>query len=261
MATTFASALSSVQSAATSLLKPITLALLLSVTSATVVQAATTSTTIIKDESKREDRKVSNFDKFEVGGAIEVRLRQGSDVAVAVEARAEVLPRVETRVSGGTLYINMTNTENSWFRNSGRVVVYVTVKDLKGFECTGASRVKGENTLKLDRIRMNCSGASSVLLDLTATTVAGEASGASSIKLNGNVAGLELEVSGASSAKLMGLEAKDVKIDASGASSVHVHALNTLNVDCSGASNVTYKGNPRITQDLSGASSLRASKD
>jgi len=83
-----------------------------------------------------------------------------------------------------------------------------------------------------------------------------ELSGASDFKIAGQSDYLKVEASGASHLKALDFLARNIDVEASGASSVQVHVQKSLKVDASGASHVKYKGSPVITKDLSGAASL-----
>ncbi|MBC8070637.1 MAG: DUF2807 domain-containing protein, partial [Deltaproteobacteria bacterium] len=66
-----------------------------------------------------------------------------------------------------------------------------------------------------------------------------------------------LDVSGASQVEAAGLVAREVEVEASGASSAEVTANVSLDVDASGASEVRWGGDAQtVAQDASGASSI-----
>jgi hypothetical protein len=101
------------------------------------------------------------------------------------------------------------------------------------------------------------SGASKGLIEgLHADKLKIELSGASDCKITGHTDYLKVEASGASHLKALDFFARNVDVDASGASSAQVHVQKSLKVDASGASHVKYKGSPVISKDLSGAASL-----
>jgi hypothetical protein len=83
-------------------------------------------------------------------------------------------------------------------------------------------------------------------------------SGATKVEMAGRVLKLSVGLSGASHVILNNLVARDVDVDASGASHVELNVQKSLRVDASGASKITYRGNPlNISKDLSGASTVR----
>lgn len=211
------------------------------------------------EEVTREPRKVGSFNRIEVSSAIEVRLRQAATNDVAVEARVEMQPKIVTEVSGNTLKIYQKNS--SWYNSGGKVVVYVSIKQLVGLDVSGASKLVGETPFDGDKLVMESSGASSVSLNLNYKTLVAEVSGASSLKLGGKLDNLSVDGSGASTFKAQDCQASAVTVDLSGASSASIHATKTLVADVSGASSLRYRGKPSITQDISGASSVKSLND
>lgn len=232
----------------------------LSLFSFTSAQAHTANAAVLwadDDTMVKQDRKVGDFSALEVSSAISVKLSQGNESAVTVEAGQNVINKVETKVSGGKLIIRYSSSGDSWFRSRGKVTVYVTAKVLNGIDCSGASSITGLTAISAGKLAIEASGASSIKLELKAQSVAGDFSGASSVNLTGSTGGFTAEVSGASSIKAADLVAKDAVVDVSGASSVFVHATNTLVAEASGASSVRYKGTAKVTPDVSGASSIK----
>jgi hypothetical protein len=227
--------------------------------SASYANVVATAASKPNEEVTREPRKVGNFNRIEVSSAIEVRLRQAATNDVAVEARVEMQPKIVTEVSGNTLKIYQKNS--SWYNSGGKVVVYVSIKQLVGLDVSGASKLVGETNFDGDKLVMESSGASSVSLNLNYNTLVAEVSGASSLKLGGKLDNLSVDGSGASTFKAQDCQASAVTVDLSGASSASIHATKTLVADVSGASSLRYRGKPSITQDISGASSVKSQND
>lgn len=85
-----------------------------------------------------------------------------------------------------------------------------------------------------------------------------EISGASKLKIDGEVRDLKAEASGASSINAENLKTENADANASGASSMTVNATGDLKANASGASSVTYLGEPKsLKQNSSGASSVK----
>jgi len=75
--------------------------------------------------------------------------------------------------------------------------------------------------------------------------------------LGGRTANLSVEISGAGNVSAYQLEAKDSKIEISGAGSAEIRSTNTLDVSISGVGSVKYKGNPTITKEITAIGSLK----
>ncbi len=203
---------------------------------------------------KKESRNVSNFNAIEVSGAFEVTMTQGSSEALQIEADSEVMPDIVTRVVGNTLKIYV----DGWQNVRGPLKAYLTFKDLKSIDVSGAVSIESTDRLQFEQLEFGGSGASEVDLELTATKLMLDLSGASKMVLKGKVDRAVAECSGASKLRLGDLETRDFSFECSGASEAEVWATESLSIECSGASSVRYKGNPeKLTTDASGASSIR----
>ena len=169
----------------------------------------------------KQDRPVSGFDGIDVGGAFRVFLTQGSTEKLIIEADENLLDIIETEVKGGTLHIK-TNKD---IRDYEALNVYITFKDLRNLDISGACNLKGENKFTLNDFELDGSGASNIELKFSATNLEMDISGASNIELYGSAEKMELELSGASTFEAYELEVNYCEADISGAS----HAYITVN--------------------------------
>ncbi len=132
-------------------------------------------------------------------------------------------------------------------------------------QLSGASDIMGDLSISSARVKLQCSGASDASLVLPATRdlvviasgacdvdIAANgltysklgASGASDITIKGDGEGGDWTASGASSIKGDDFVAKELTVNANGASSARVNVTGTLTTRTSGASSIRYAGNP-----------------
>lgn len=199
-----------------------------------------------------QDRKVSGFTGIDVSGGFSVEITQGSNEGVKLEADENLLDNIKTEVRNGVLHIY---NDKSLSTNKG-MKAYVTVKELNKIDISGGVKVVGNSTFKTNIMTLDMSGGSKVTLAIEAKQIKADMSGASKVELTGKTDELRMEMSGASNVDASELAAKDVRIGASGASKVKVHADKTLHIDASGASSVYYKGTPSITSETSAAARI-----
>ena len=202
----------------------------------------------------KQERKVSDFSGFEVGGAFRVFLTQGDEEKLIIEADENLLPVIETKVKGGTLII----TTNENIKDFKTLNIYLTFKKMNDMEISGACHLTGENKFSFDNLELDCSGASEVDMKLSASSLEMDISGASNIDLYGSAEKISLDISGASSLEAYELETVNCDIEASGAANARISVSNELSAEVSGASKLRYKGNPKlISHDVSGAGSMK----
>lgn len=184
---------------------------------------------------KSETREVKAFEWVEGGGAYTLTVEVGAPARLELRTDENLLPLVETKVSGGRLAIRTLKN----LRPTKGVEVTVATPKLRGLTIGGA--VKGK-----------VSGVDSERFSL-------KLSGAGSVELGGKAGELELSLSGAGSVRARGLEAKRATVRSSGAGSVQVFASESLEIDVSGVGSVTYFGKPeKIKKTVSGVGSIKA---
>ncbi len=211
-------------------------------------------------DANAEIRKVTGFTSIEVAGSINLYLSQGPEEGVAVSAGDESLvSRIRTSVRDNVLYIDFDSKGLNW-RNwsNNKIKAYVTFTTLKKIEASGACNIKTAGLLKLSDLKIELSGASDFSGEIEATNLVISLSGASDLKLKGTAEKLSINSNGASSARSYDLKSDYCKVDASGASSVHITANKEMNARASGASSINYKGDA-VVKDFtsSGASSVK----
>lgn len=199
-----------------------------------------------------QTRKVSDFNGIKVSGGFAVEIKQGSNESLQIEAEENLMDNIRTEVKNNVLHIYSEGNINS----KKGMKAYVTVKDLNKVDISGGVKVTGKSTFKASTFDLDMSGGSHVSLAIDAKKIDADMSGASKVTLTGRADELKLEMSGASSVNTSELVAKRVTVDASGASSVKVHATENLVVNASGASHVAYAGSPKIEAETTAASRI-----
>jgi len=187
-----------------------------------------------------------------VSGGFEVHVVKGNNEGVRIEADENLLSNIKTEVRNGVLHIY--NDESISTKNTMKA--FVTLKELNSLDISGGVKVIGESTFKPASFKMDLSGGSNIKLDLITKKLTADMSGASKVALKGSADEVYLNMSGASDVDAEELHAKDVKVEASGASKLRVFAEDSLAIDASGASHIKYKGSPSITSDTSGGTKI-----
>ncbi|WP_341901252.1 head GIN domain-containing protein [Fluviicola taffensis] len=178
-----------------------------------------------------------SFTKIHVSGALYVELSQGNSCSVQIEPES-AKDLVEVEIQNGTLYLK--NAFNKKERKE-KVVIKVSVQDLKELHMSGATSLISINQLGVETLTLEADGASNVNLSLKATKLNGDFSGASDVEIAGTCDVMDLDVSGASEAKLADLSVRKVILDNSGAAQVNLLISEELKADGSGASTTYYK--------------------
>ena len=200
-----------------------------------------------------QQRSVSNFNSLHVSGAAKVIFRQADSISVKVKTeKADEQDRVLISVNKEALEINMKGDFD------GSPKIYVTAPSLKSIVSSGACAVEANDTVRVEEISLDATGASKIELTLRAGKIKTTSSGASTIKLSGYANSLEAASIGASSTKATDLQAVDVNVNAHGASSAKVYATNKLVANATDASSIKIKGNPaQVEIECTAAASIK----
>jgi hypothetical protein len=184
-----------------------------------------------------ETRNVPPFAEVEITGALTADINDDGPQSVRVIGDDNIVPLIETTVSGERLTVGMKDKLGSISPNSDTKVM-ITVPQATYLGASGASTV-------------TAFGLSSDSLQITV-------SGASKVMVGGETMDLQADVSGASSLLAGELSAQSAKATVSGASHSELNVSGQLVADASGASSVCYHGEPQVKPSTSGASTVAA---
>jgi len=186
-----------------------------------------------------EQRDVSGFDRVSFEGFGTLIITQGSEESLIIEAEDNILPRIETKVRGGTLQISFdTNRWQDIVRPTKSITYTLTVITLDGIALSGAGSIEA-------------SGIDAERFDV-------ELSGAGSIEISGFAATQEINVSGAGAYDSAELQSEHIDVNISGAGSATVWATESLDVNISGVGNVSYYGDPQVREVITGLGNIKA---
>jgi len=188
---------------------------------------------------KTEQRDVSGFDRVSFEGFGTLIIAHGSEESLSIEAEDSILPRIETKVRGGTLEIGFdTNRWQDIVRPTKSITFTLTVITLDGIVLSGAGNIEA-------------SGVDAERFDV-------QLSGAGSIEISGFAETQDINVSGAGSYDSTELQSESIDVNISGAGSATVWATESLDVNISGVGNVSYYGDPQVKEVVSGLGNIKA---
>ncbi len=237
--------------------------LTLAVTIASFATQAQQTKSLVFD-ANAEIRTVGSFNSVEVSGAIDLYLSQGNDEGVAISAaNDEAKSRIKAEVSNGILHIFFDGKGGSWKSwGNTKSKAYVSFKDIKRVEATGACNVIVVDKIKMANLKIDCSGASDFKGEVNIGMLSIGASGASSVRVSGRADKVDIEASGASYIKGYELSAENCRAEASGAANIRITATKDFKAEASGGATIYYKGEANITSvSTSGGASIKKRSD
>ena len=200
-----------------------------------------------------------DFTRLKISSALKVWITQGDncDIRIETEEGSDCRSLVDIDQSGETLELALKSGLLK-LRDFHAINVYITIRELKELEVSGAVDVRSKNKLLCQQLDMDLSGAVKTQLDLSAGDVTVECSGAVKLELQGECKSLDIDMSGATKVLATEMSVDVCHVETSGAGSIDVNVIRELRVDSSGASSVTYRGDPEVLKiRTSGASEVR----
>jgi len=202
----------------------------------------------------KETRTVPSFNGIDISGAFQIYLKQGDIEEVVLEADDNIMPLIRTHVVGGTLRIGIEQP----IRHVTVLKAYITVKDLKSIDVSGAVDLETVNQIKASELSIEASGASDSKMDISVERLKLDCSGASKFRFSGTATTVDMELSGASDIFAFELLAENYNVDISGAGDARINVSKRIRAEISGAGSIRYKGSPsEIDQSVSGAGSIK----
>ena len=242
------------------------------------LSACTTTRITGTGRNVTEVREVSGFDEIELETFGDVKVIQGNETRLVVEADEALMPYVETYVQGGTLHLDVGRNNRSIWVNNADLSFELTVPDLSAVNISGSGNFDIES-LETDRFAINIGGSGNIDLgdlevdqfeiniggsgdisvdDLTAEDIATNIGGSGDIRLAGRVSEQEIRVGGSGNYQAKDLESERVDIQVGGSGDATVTVSEQLDVDIDGSGNVEYYGSPSVDQSINGSGDVRS---
>ena len=195
-----------------------------------------------------------DFDQLEMGNAFDIHVRQSGQFSISVRGDRRDIQELDVYVDrSGKLVMKYRN----WRIRRYDMEVDITMPTLTGVDFSGASNSTIEGFTNGRSLDVELSGASKSVIDSDWDRVNVDVSGASDLILHGQGVTLAGELSGASRVDAFDYPVDNVDLALSGASTARVLVGKTLRVNASGASTLRYRGTPELRSNISGGSTVK----
>ena len=206
-----------------------------------------------------EVRRVSGFNQIDLSGIGTLIIEQGSTETLHISADENILPYLESRVSGRTLHLGVEEFVN--VRPNQEVIYRLTVKDIESLEASGLGNIEIK-ALRAWQLQLEISGSGSIQIgDLQADTLYLDISGLGNVKVAGKVDVQNIEISGAGNYMAGDLTSRSAQIEISGSGNAQVWATDVLGVVISGMGSLDYYGSPSLNTGTSGLGKIHSLGD
>lgn len=206
---------------------------------ATVLKTATAS-------FETEDRHLSGFDAIDAHGSFDVYVTQGGSESVKVDAPANIINQIETKVEGGVLKLGIKDhTSWNWGWNNAKMAVYVTVKDIRSINLTGSGDVYFKSGLRSNRLKLSIVGSGDMTGKVEAEALESSIVGSGDMRLSGRATTSVVSVHGSGDFTANALNTSETQVNLSGSGDAHVNVNTKIDASLSGSGDIYYSGNAR----------------
>ena len=179
---------------------------------------------------------LTNFDEISIFGPVNLRLSQGSEIAVSIDAEPEIFSELSYEVKNGVLEVGFKQNVSCFDTDHG-VWVNATVPDLQTIYQAGVSEIISDGDLNFDQLDLYVSGTAEVMLSGQADTH-------------------KIVSSGVINTNNFDFVTRNTSVDISGAAELELTCSDKLDIKVEGSATIYYKGNPEITNNSSGSLQL-----
>ena len=245
---------------------------------------------------KSEVRSVSGFSGIDASSVFNITVAKGNSESLTIEADEAIMQYVRSEVRNGVLHLYLDRGAERTTRNIRTLKAFVVMRDLESVSLSGASSLTANDLFSPRQFTGECSGASSIAVNVNTNSLKIEASGTGKIHLKANVVGdaalnvsgsskiqgdlkannvnfsssgvgiveltgaandIVIQISGTARIRAENFVVKKATINSSGTGNVRINVTDAMTVNSSGASSITYKGSPSVTLNVSRASRVQ----
>ena len=199
------------------------------------------------DAQERQVRDLRDFNAIDVGGGIDVDIRQGRSFLVEISAPEDELDNLLIEVKDSTLEIRRPRESGGFFGLwASDLSVNVTLPELKSLFASGGADVSAGETIFGETLSISASGGSEIDMHIDVTELEISTSGGSDVYIEGTAESAQIRTSGGSDLNAGQLNAREVHVQTSGGSDTYISVVDRIEGTASGGSDIVYTGNPQI---------------
>lgn len=204
-----------------------------------------------------ETRTTSDYDGIGVAGSFDVKLVEGKEGKITINAEENLIPYIITEVDNNTLKIKWKKGYS--ISTNKHILVTVPFKSISKVSLAGSGDVYTDNaTITSDNLKASLSGSGDIRLDVKTGKLEARIAGSGDIELTGITDDLSASIAGSGDVKSYDLLAKNGDLRISGSGGIKANVSDMLKVSIAGSGDVTYKGNPKEDVRISGSGSVRS---
>jgi hypothetical protein len=202
-----------------------------------------------------QNRSISGFEAVSSSGDYQVRIIQGDQFSVELKAESNLLPYIETELSGKTLKIGSSGVHS--IRQNYPIEVFIIQPKLSGLHLSGSGFIRTGYFVS-ENLDIGVSGSGEISAWVKSEKLKTDVSGSGFVILTGNTNESDFRISGSGTIKAYSLTQENCHASISGSGNIYVNVSKTLYAGISGSGNVFYMGYPSVNASISGSGQVVA---
>jgi hypothetical protein len=210
-----------------------------------------------KGDTVSENRTILGYSSIGLSMSADVYFTSGPAYELVVTAQENLLPYVETYVSGSQLVIRVK--KGVVLGPHHPVQIQITAPGVTSLSVGGSGDIHVMNNWAGMNLETTVSGSGNIAIQtLEAGTFTGTISGSGNIEASGGTAGREdLNISGSGKIGLQGVSSGTTESHISGSGDIYTNVSDLLNATISGSGSVYYSGSPVMNIHISGSGTVK----
>lgn len=213
---------------------------------------------------------VQGFTRIKVGGPFEVHISQGGTESVKYTAPAYLAKHIIVEVDHGVLKVlrkydgwgwtihKWWSDENFW-RNEDKVIVYITAQQINGLTASGSTNATFDTPISAKSLALRTRGSANIKGKIEVKLLEGRVSGSGEIAVSGRADKSAVKVSGSGHFTGKELVTGEASVLVSGSGQADVFANETVDATVHGSGVISYTGAPKsVSRRTSGSGEIRS---
>lgn len=202
----------------------------------------------------KKEISLGEFHSIHLSFAGDIILSQGKQ-QVVIEAQENLIELLNKDVNNGVWKADF----EKGIKSSKKVVLHITMPDLKSIYVSGSGSVKTEGKFSgLGDVNLKLSGSGDIAMEMEARDLELQISGSGDVSLSGSARETSVAISGSGDVNASNFKVEAARVKISGSGDVKVFAEESLDAKITGSGDVMYKGSPKVQASVSGSGEIKS---
>lgn len=205
--------------------------------------------TVGEGTPETQQRNPGEFNTIVLDLAADVTILKGDSFAILIHAQGNLLEKITTKVSGGTLRID----SKGCIETNERIKITAWLPELEEVEVSGSGNVMVPDTFQVKNLELGIKGSGDITGKFIAAKVVSDIAGSGDINLTGSANKHVIDIMGSGNVNAIDFPCNASDVSVNGSGDVFVYAIQNLDIAINGSGTVHYKGKPQVNSNVNGS--------